>query len=278
MDKSILGECRSLFHNDAVTGWSLLSKFTTLTGDDLDIRGYSPTRRFDQELMRSRLLFSTHDLWMMCTGLARLKWMQDHAASDLLSGGKWSSYASLDIEDWHIQFRSLLDYIAEMICELAQQRKQVPDSFTKLWGRATKVNPDLLEQKELEQKLGSEWLSLLKEARWYSQIVSVRNATVHYGAQTMVFCEPSDGILFQVWGNDGARLASEEPKLMFNKNVVHFDRYAAYLMANLLTWLEKFASIAYGTMGLSEGQRSQNCHFGFGVLVDWIDSLIALAD
>jgi hypothetical protein len=134
------------------------------------------------------------------------------------------------------------------------------------------VNPQ-----EFEKKLGDDWLELVKSATWYPQIISIRNQTVHFGAQTVVFGEASDGILFQVVGNKRARLAREEPNLMFNNNVVHFDRYAAYFMAHLLIWLEEFAGVAYSRLGMMESPGSANRHFGFDVLVRWVDGLIALA-
>jgi hypothetical protein len=199
--------------------------------------------------------------------------MKEQAASDGILRDRWNSYASLDIEEWHTQFRSLLDYVAKVIRELAERKRQVSDSFTTLRERAAGTTGD---PQDFARKLGDDWLGLLKSATWYPQIISIRDETVHRGAQTIVFGEPSEGILFQVLGNGGARLAQEEPNLMFNKNVVYFDRYAAYFMARLLTWLEQFASIAYSRMGMTESPGCLNRHFGFDVLVDWIDRVLAL--
>lgn len=271
MDTEVLRLARSLLFQDPAIGWSLVSKFSSLS---VELPALLPgARPFDEEFIRRQLLFSTHDLWMMCTGLARLAWMKEQAASDALLRDRWSSYASLDIEEWHTQFRSMLDYVAKVIWELAERKHQVSDSFTTLWERATGTTGD---PQDFAEKLGDNWLNLVKSATWYPQIISIRNETVHWGAQTIVVGEPSDGILFQVLGNECVRLARDEPNLMFNKNLVHFDRYAAYFMARLLTWLEKFASIAYSRMGLTETPGCVNRHFGFGVLVDWIDGVIAL--
>lgn len=89
-----------------------------------------------------------------------------------------------------------------------------------------------------------------------------------------MFGEPSGGILFQVRGKGGARLASEEPNLMFNENVVYFDRYAAYFTACLLSWLEQFGSVAHSRLGMMERPGSLMTHFGFEVLARWLDELI----
>ena len=271
MNTEALRLARSLLFQDLAVGWSLVSKFSSLS---VELPTLLPgARPFDEEFIRRQLLFSIHDLWMMCTGLARLEWMKEKAGSDAVLRDRWSSYASLDIEEWHTQFRSLLDYVAKVIWELAERKRQVSDSFTTLWERANGTTGD---PEDFAKKLGNDWLDLLKSATWYPQIISIRDETIHRGAQTIVLGEPSDGILFQVLGKGGARLAREEPNLMFNKNVVHFDRYAAYFMARLLTWLEKFASIAYSKMGMTESPGCVNRHFGFTVLVDWIDAVIAL--
>lgn len=81
----------------------------------------------------------------------------------------------------------------------------------------------------------------------------------------------------QVMGKRGNRLAQKEPILMFNDNVVYFDRYAAYFMACLLSWLEKFASVAYSRLGKMEHPGSVTTHFGFEVLATWLDDLIGRA-
>lgn len=63
--------------------------------------------------------------------------MKEQAVNDAALSTRWSSYASVDIESWHGQFRSLLDYVAKVIWELAKRKHQVGCSFTKLWQQAS---------------------------------------------------------------------------------------------------------------------------------------------
>ncbi len=273
MDIRLIRSARSLFYLEAGIGWSVVSKFTSLTTEFP--RSGPEGNRFDEDFIRNQLLFATHDLWMMCTGLARVAWMKERAANDELLRGNWRSYASLDIENWHTQFRSLLDYVAKVIWELAERRRQIADKFTRLWEQASGNSSD---PQGLQEKLGGDWLELVKSATWYSQILSIRDETVHRGAQTMVLGEPSDGILFQVAGKGRVRLVREEPILAFNSNAVYFERYAAYFMGCLLTWLEEFADLAYKRLGMAQCPGSINHHFGWEVLVTWLDALIAQAD
>lgn len=289
MDTTVLVPARALLSFDCVWGWSLVSKFANLCTQ-------FPTfpveaRRFDEDFIRRQLLCAMHDLWMISTAQARLAWMKEQAVNDAPLRMRWSSYAALDIESWHGQFRSLLDYAAKVLRELAQSRRGFKDwSFTELWQKASGKTidreggepKDTLDRREgssqeFEEIVGTDWLELLKSATWYPQIVSIRDQTVHFGAQTLVFGEGSDGILFQVMGKTASRLAQQEPILMFNENVVYFDRYAAYFMACLLSWLEKFASVAYSRLGMVKMPGSLVAHFGFEVLATWLDDLIGRA-
>ena len=187
MDAGVLRSARSLLFRDPAIGWTMVSKFSSLS---TDVPTTLPGKRpFDEKFIRRQLFFSIHDLWMMSTGLARLAWMKDQAATDALLRDRWSSYASLDIEEWHTQFRSLLDYVAKVIWELAERKRQVSDSFTTLWERATGTTCD---PQDFANKLGSDRLGLLRSARWYPQIILIRDETIHRGAQTIVFGKPSD--------------------------------------------------------------------------------------
>lgn len=269
MDVAHLRSARALFDRDNALGFSLRSNFTSLFG------GLHGSTDPLSECISRQLSFATHDFWMMSTGLDRLAWMAEKAKSDPLLLSKWSSYATLDIEQWHIQFRSLLDYTARVIRELAAKKGQVSDSFTKLQKHSMNATGDPESERDFSQRLGADWLRLLQNAGWYSQIVQVRDEVVHFGAQTIVFDSPAEGILFQVRGAQGARLARDLPGLMFNKNVVYFERYAAHFMAHLLVWLEAFAAIAYQKLRIPQGSPTQNVHFGFETLTKWIDSALS---
>ena len=124
-----------------------------------------------------------------------------------------------------------------------------------------------------------DWLSLLQTATWFSDIVKVRDHIVHYGGHTMVLDGPSEGILFQVHGRSYQNLVNVAP-LMFNQNVVYFERYAAHLMSHLVVFLEAFASIVYLRLGRSRNpdDTARNCSPGWGTLGSWIDSTLAAVE
>jgi len=198
----------------------------------------------------------------------RLDWMRTEATSNAHIRGVWTSYASVDIELWHADFRSLLDHISSVMCRLADRKGQVPPSFTRLHERAKKPAPDFVK------KLGVDWVKLLQTARWYPRILWVRDELLHRGGQSLVFEKPSDGILFQVLAGSTFKMSITEPGLMFNPNVVYFERYAAYFVAHLLLFLEEFSLIAYRRLKIIPSVEGANIHFGFGTLMSWIDSTL----
>jgi hypothetical protein len=215
--------------------------------------------------------------WNMLTAIERLEWMRGEADRNEHIRSQWYYYASADIEFWLVNFRSLLDQVALVIAELADRKKQVPcESFRKLHERCDPEKLGTQEGSSYAQKLGRDWLTLLQGATWSRQIVSVRNAILHFGGHTMVFECPSKGILFQVHGGRYQNLVKNQP-LMFSENVVFFDRYAAHLMSHLLIFLEDFARIVYSRLLKSRNpeQTARNCAPGWGTLKSWIDSTLA---
>jgi hypothetical protein len=211
--------------------------------------------------------------WNMLTVMERLDWMCREADRNEHIRSRWYYYASADIEFWHVNFRSLLDQVALVISELAEKRKQVPDdSFRKLYERSQPEELCKPDGALFVQKLGSDWLALIQTATWFTDFVKVREQVVHYGGHTMVFEEPSKGILFQVYGSSYRNLVRMAP-LMFNQNVVYFEKYAAHLMSHLLVFLEQFASIVYARLDKfrNSDDTASNCGPGWATLKAWID-------
>ena len=163
-----------------------------------------------------------------------------------------------------------------MLLLLAGRKAEKP-SFRKLHRKCT--SRDEKEVRSVIAEIGPDSVKLLQSATWFDQLRCVRDSIVHRGGHTLVFGGPSDGILFQVKGNRYQNLVSYEP-WMFNSNVVYFDKYAAHLMAHLIVFLEKFASIAARQMGMLTlpDCDARICHDGFTVFKAWIDSALAVTE
>lgn len=272
MDTTHLVQARGMLFEDS-DGWYHKGKFVSLSCD-------MPPPNISAVGMLDRLTLAVRsislDEWNMLTALERLDWMRTQADQSEHIKSRWYSYASADIESWYFNFRSLLDQVASVIAELAARKKQVPKSFHTLYDRSCPEKLRTAEGMRFAEKLGVDWLRLLQGATWFDQIVSVRDAILHFGGHTMVFEGPSKGILFQVHGESYQNLVKNLP-LMFNENVVFFDRYAAHLMSHVVIFLEDFAQVVYRRLLRSRNPEDtgRDYHPGWGTLRSWIDSTLA---
>jgi hypothetical protein len=218
--------------------------------------------------------FTLDTLWDILTTCDRLEWAKEKCKGDPRLNSTWSYYASADIEYWHIKMRSLLDHIAKLISNLAERKNQVPDSFAALYKRATGTEAVPEKTQNFAHKLGPDWLELLRSATWFPALLDIRDEVVHWGGHTMVFLPPEEGIRFQVYRGFSHKNIIDLKPLMFNQNVVCFDRYAAHLLSHLLLFLEDFAIKAYARLGVEPMLNGMSRHFGLGTVIGWIDSTV----
>lgn len=269
MDNSHLLSALKLLVEDS-GGWCQKSDLVTL-------ESRLPTPYITNPGSKDRIVLAirsiTQNQWNMLTCIQRLEWMRVAADSNEHIASNWHNYASADVEHWHVNFRSLLDYVSLVLLLLAG-RKVDKHSFRKLYGRCTSA--DANKRDGVLGHIGPDSVKLLLSATWFDGLRCVRDSIVHRGGHTLVFGGPSDGILFQVMGNRYQNLVSHEP-WMFNDNVAYFDRYAAHLMAHLIVFLETFASIVAQRMGLFPLPEcdARSCHDGYAALREWIDSALA---
>lgn len=208
----------------------------------------------------------TQDLWNVATLLARLEWMRSLAHQGNLHNEAWRSFSSLDIENFFVQMRSTMDHVAEILQRLLQKGKQLPESFRKLRESLQKYR----------NRLPVEIANIIEAASWFDQMRSARDALVHQGGFSLVFCEPQDGILFQVYGKGHDGYFSH-PSMMFNDNIVRFDRFASLLVSNLLVFLDHIGVALYKTTTLSMkvGPVQSSC-MGFPLLQQWMNELVCV--
>lgn len=252
-------------------GYRYKGNFTFLCADALAPHGSPELKR-----AKRHLLGALRQLGNIITTGDRLDWMREQCGKDKLLASKWMFYAGMDIEYWHVQTRALLDHLAKVISRLAERSDQVPDSFTRLYMRVH--HPEsAVRAAEFAEKLGLDWLDLIRGGTWYAPLREAREALVHRGGYALVFGWPEDGILFQVHEGFVRKINVAAEPLMFNPNVVHFDRYAAVMLSNILLLLEDFATVTYGRLSTEPHFNGTYLHFGLATLMRWIDSTTAVA-
>ena len=205
-----------------------------------------------------------HDLWQIAVIVSRLDWVRDMAQQQVLHRNLWRLYSSADIEAMMMQLRSIMDYSVEVIDSFAPKPKQLTKSFREL--------RDSLEKYASRLPAGVE--PIVREAAWFDTVRTVRDALVHSGAEPLVFCSPSEGILFQVRIGVGDGLV-RHPVLMHNHNVVDFCRFAAWIFSCLLFYLDELGRVLLSRFESpsNSGPSSSYCP-GFSVLRDWMIALL----
>lgn len=211
------------------------------------------------------------DVWNLCTLASRMDWFRDIAIQDNWCDRhpfQWSLYTGLDIQQFHVELRSILDYAATILVKLADKPEQVRgnDSFEKLsqWSEA---------EPSAENKLGNQVSAVIRSGCWYKNIRQIRDNIVHYGANAFVFGEPTKGILFQVSKHFINQINIRE--LMWNENVVDFELYAGLYFARLLELLEKLGNLISGRIPPNYVTSGVEANYdGLDVYANWINRLI----
>ena len=181
----------------------------------------------------SYMQYISQDVHNMVTITTRLAWQRNLFSTSQLDIGKWMAYAGCDIDLFHIEVRSVFDYVAKVIKRVSDQPEQVPDegfNVLKTW---------LEKPDDNVKRLGKDLAELVLSVDWFDALKNVRDVNVHQGGMTLVFLE-KDRILFQML--KGYKHFISIPEIMYNKNVVDFELYAGMYFGYLIAFLEDFAT------------------------------------
>ena len=206
------------------------------------------------------------DIWNIGTIIHRLTWLRSASIDEKFLEDMWLPYVSVDIEHFHVEFRSIMDYVAEIVAHTANKPGQVPESFQKLFNWVSRKPGS-------RKRIGEDLALVVESATWFPYLRGVRDSLIHSGSYTLVFGSPKDGILFQVFKDNFKNLISHDC-LMFNPNVAYFERYATIFLSHLFLFLELLAESVYQRYQIqSIGQGATCSSPGFHIIVDWMREL-----
>lgn len=213
--------------------------------------------------LNNYLKFIHQDIWNIETIALRLKWQKDLWNRGELNDSLWMSFAASDIDLFHVEFRSIFDYLAKIISLISDSPGQSRGkSFEKLKGWLAKSSNN-------SKKLGEDLAQLVRSCAWFDELRRVRDSIIHKGGFTLVFPE-KDKILFQLI--NGKILG---PEIMFNENVVNFELYAGLYIGYLIAYLEEVSQLVYKRLNLQRiGSNAQSYHPGLQVVRDWIKQVL----
>jgi len=176
-------------------------------------------------------------------------------------------FTATDIDHFHVELRSIFDYLVQFMGYICDKRGQTPNSFHEL--------RNWLEKSEGNKKrFGKDLTKITIECDWFKEIRSIRDTNIHEGGWSLVFPE-ENRILFQT----SKHLYFPKVKcqaIMFNKEVADFELYAGRYLTLMLCFLEHLAKITCRRLGIdidSYGLRSKSYHPGYAIIKAWIGKL-----
>lgn len=204
------------------------------------------------------------DISNLLATATRLEWQKSLWSKKQIDYGAWFKFAALDIDLFHVKFRSIFDYFAKTIRNVSDNPEQVKrKSF------ATMKN--WLKRSENIQRLGEDLAQLVLSCEWFDILKEVRESTVHKGGFTVVF-PIENRILFQV--HEGLIRKVLFPEIMFNKNVVDFELYAGLYYGYLISYLEEVSEAIDKRLNLKKpGKRARTIYEELPVIYKWIQKV-----
>lgn len=177
-------------------------------------------------------------------------------------------YAAADIDLFHVEMRSIFDYIARALVEVSNSSGKVID------GSFEKLRKWIDKKPDNERRLGEEAARSVRSCDWFEEMRAVRDSIVHRGGVTFVFPEKGR-ILFQV--SKGYEDKISLKKVMANENVADFELYAGLYIGYLITYLEEVAELIHSRLGISESESNpKSYHLGLRVVNEWIKRALSL--
>jgi len=262
MEKDIatLERASSLFQTDEL-GIHLSGNFLELSSN-LWMNGES----FPPNIIESHKYFKhiSQDMWNISTIIDRLEWSRKESETNEELKERWNFYTAIDIEHVHIELRSIMDYVAEIIRHFSKAKGSMPSSFSKLKNGIAKY----------KEYINPKVATLIDDAKWFEEFKFVRDSIIHSGGNTLVFSGPKEGILFQTYQPEYNKIINK-PFLKYSENVINFDKYFALYFSHAVSFIEILSSILIKNLdGKANNYSTKSYSSGFFIIKEWIECLI----
>ena len=162
----------------------------------------------------------------------------------------WFPFGSLTIKDFHADLSSLMDSLAPIVIQATVGLK--PEDIKKPPGFAD------IQKNSKRGYRASIPRSICKvldaSDRWWVDLKKIRDILSHREHEKLVYGSPSQGVFFQIYGPDFKPKVVDHALLSKKGNkVVDFDLYSAFVMAELLLFLEELGQALIKQLKFSKG-------------------------
>lgn len=211
------------------------------------------------------------DIWNIAAIVTRL----DMNRNDLYQNEEiidfWGKHAALDIELIYFEYRSICDYLSQL---LGAVFPEIPESKAEsLYKLIRWVFQNQLSAPSEIVSLFNENQILVDDKRilstWFGHMRAIRDDISHKGQFPVVYGGPDQGILFQVLSSDNLKTVIPNlPHIKFNDNVVFFDKYFALQFAHLIIFIESVSELIIRKFGFEDKHFSST---GFTEIFQWVN-------
>lgn len=263
INKQRISKALLTIHNDD-NGFFSSGKFESLRVDVLtNIKNNEKLKEIGRYLN-----YIHDDIWIIDTIALRVKWQKELLSRGDIDEVLWRQFTACDVDFFHVQFRSIFDFLAHLIGLIAEKPEQVRNtSFNKLYKWVIKSEGN-------KQRIGTDLYEFVYSCEWFENIKYYRDLIVHEGGYTFVL-QKNDRIILQIYKNATNKIYINE--IMYNENLVDFELYAGLLNVYLIAYLEEFAELANKRLKLKKiVSNAKSYHRGLRVIKNWIERLESL--
>jgi hypothetical protein len=173
----------------------------------------------------------------------------------------WRLFMELAVKDFHRDASSLMDALALVAVQTGENRISDDNGRFPNWAD---VESNKLKLNKRREQISDDLLKIVDGVEnWWPGIKAVRDLVTHRKYDLVIFGNSENGLLFQVYDH------SKKPMILLpevlypkGKNVVDFDLYSAFAIAEMVTLFDEFGITAAAKMQIPRdriAQRSLRC-------------------
>ena len=176
-------------------------------------------------------------------------------ASDL-KAASWRMFLGLAIKDFHLDVSSLMDSLAPVIIQVNGQLKSADKVRLPGWEAITSGSRT---RRNYRKQLSTDIANIVdKTESWWSGIKEVRDLVAHRKHDRIVFGDPEDGLLFQIYDQvTGPKIFIPQVLFQTGLHVVDFDLYFAFVITEVITLLDDLGVAIAPVMQIPQASCAQ---------------------
>lgn len=168
-----------------------------------------------------------------------------------INDSDYIAYYRADFHAFHVEIRSLLDSVADLIDKAATKSGQISNvgSFNDLIHWCKKY------EKRAHSLLGIHLTELLTSSDWFVPVREMRNSIVHYQRRARIgIIDPPGRIGFYIEYRQGTDSIYNGPPEFIHNGWIYFEPYAGYYLGRLIYLLNNLCELAIDNLDIDKSR------------------------